>query len=680
MSPVEVKTRGWDGVDVVIVSGDAYVDHPSFAMAILGRVLEAQGFKVAILSQPPWHSAEAFRTFGRPRLFFAVSAGNMDSMINHYTANRKPRSDDAYSPGGKSGLRPDRATNVYSQRCKEAYPGVPVVIGGVEASLRRFAHYDFWSDTVRPSVLVSSKADLLVYGMGEKNIVEIALRMSVGESIKDLRDLRGTAFLLGAKEAVAPFPDSIKTPTTPRDDTVELATFEAMRDDKVTFAKATAVMHKESNPHNARRLLQRHGDRVVVQNPPRLPLSTPEMDAIYDLPYERRAHPSYTAPVPAEEMMRSSITIMRGCFAGCTFCSITTHQGRPVQSRSPESVVKEVESLEGLPGYKGTVSDLGGPTANMYGMQCTKPEVEAICRRLSCIFPTVCKLLGTDHGPVIDLMRRVRGAAGVKKVNIASGVRMDLARLSPKYLEELARYHVGGHLKVAPEHIDDGVLRRMKKPNRNDFESFAAAFEEASNKAGKDQYLVPYFIASHPGSDLKAMIQLAVFLKRNGYRPKQVQDFIPSPMDLATAMYWTGLDPETLEPVVIARNLKDRRMQRALMQWFKPENWFEVRKALLEEGRGDLIGEGCDALIPSSPPKEAMDHRRARAHVEMGKYVHEKGQRPEDRDWDAFTGYRDREQRLPDEEAEGKGAPSPAPKPPLPKPRSVGYRPFRKKF
>lgn len=676
MSPDETRARGWSEVDVVIVSGDAYVDHPSFAMAILGRVLEAQGFKVAILSQPPWQSADAFRAFGRPRLFFAVSAGNMDSMINHYTANRRPRSDDAYSPGGRAGLRPDRATNVYAQRCKEAYPGIPVVIGGVEASLRRFTHYDYWSDTVRPSVLVSSKADLLVYGMGEANILEIAGRLADGEPIRGLRDLRGTAYLLGAKEAVPDFPASMRTDTLPKNDTLELPTYEAMRDDKVVFAKATATMHKESNPHNARRLTQRHGDRVVVQNPPRLPLSTEEMDAVYDLPYRRTAHPSYTAPVPAEEMMRSSVTIMRGCFAGCTFCSITTHQGRPVQSRSPESVVREVESLKGLPGYKGTISDLGGPTANMYGMKCTKPEVEAVCRRLSCIFPTVCKLLGTDHGPVIDLMRKVREADGVKKVNIASGVRMDLARLSPEYLEELARHHVGGHLKVAPEHVDDGVLKRMKKPNRKDFEAFSDAFEEASAKAGKEQYLVPYFIASHPGSDLPAMIELALFLKRNGYRPRQVQDFIPSPMDLATAMYWTGLDPETLEPVPIARNLRDRRMQRALMQWFKPENWFEVRKALMEAGRPELIGDGCDALIPATAPKEALDARRARAESDFGRFVHEKGRRPEDRDWDAFTGYRDREQKLPDDEKEG-SAPSGTDRKPAP--RSVGYRPFRKR-
>ena len=691
-----MEARGWDAVDVVFVTGDAYVDHPSFAMAILGRVLERRGFRVAILAQPDWRSAEAFKVFGRPRLFFAVSAGNMDSMINRYTANRKPRSDDAYSPGGKAGLRPDRCTNVYAQRCREAYNETPVVIGGVEASLRRFAHYDYWSDTVKPSILATSKADLCVFGMGEEPIVEIAERLLSGATVPELRDLRGIAYLLGKSETLPEYPRTMRAAGTPEDHTREIPSAEDVTAEKLAFAKATAVIHKDSNPFNARRLVQKHGDRLLVQNPPRLPLDMRGMDAIYDLPYRRRAHPAYTAPVPAEEMMRTSVTIMRGCFGGCTFCSITTHQGRIIQSRSQDSILKEVAALDGTAGYKGVVSDLGGPTANMYQMRCTRPEVEAKCRRLSCVHPTICKLLGTDHAPTVELMRAARDTKGVRKVHIASGVRMDLARLSPEYLDELVRHHVGGHLKVAPEHVSDGVLKLMKKPAQDDFAAFEKAFEAASARAGKQQFLVPYFIASHPGSTLDDMIELAIYLKRNGYRPQQVQDFIPSPMDLATAMYYTGVDPETLKPVQVAKNLRDRRMQRALMQFFKPENWFEVKRALETAGRTDLIGGGCDALIPAAPPPEALEARRTRANAEFGRYVHERGQRPEDRtkpraagapgrdgaparsatpagatastgDWDAFTGYRDREQTLPEDDA----APPPAPG------RSVGYRPHR---
>jgi uncharacterized radical SAM protein YgiQ len=682
----DMEARGWDAVDVVFVTGDAYVDHPSFAMAILGRVLEARGFRVAILSQPDWRSADAFKTFGRPRLFFAVSAGNMDSMINRYTANRKPRSDDAYSPGGRAGLRPDRCTNVYAQRCREAFKDAPVVVGGVEASLRRFAHYDYWSDTVKPSILLTSKADLCVYGMGEEPIVEIAERLLGGSSVADLRDLRGVAYLLGKSESLPAFPAAMRASGTPADETRALPSCEDVTADKLAFAKATAAIHKESNPFNARRLTQAHGDRLLVQNPPRLPLDTPGMDRIYDLPYRRRAHPAYSEPVPAEEMMRTSVTIMRGCFGGCTFCSITTHQGRIIQSRSQESVVRELEALAATPQWKGQVSDLGGPTANMYMMRCTKPEVEAKCRRLSCVHPTICKLLGTDHAPTVELMRAARDVRGVKKVSIASGVRMDLARRSPEYLDELVKHHVGGHLKVAPEHVSDGVLKLMKKPAGDDFVEFEKAFEAASARAGKQQFLVPYFIASHPGSSLDDMIELALFLKRNGYRPQQVQDFIPSPMDLATAMYHTGLDPETLKPVATAKNLRDRRMQRALMQFFKPENWFEVKRALESAGRLDLVGDGCDALIPTRPPKEAMDARRQRAPAEFGRFVHERGLAPKSgapTDWDAFTGYRDKEQALPEDDDAPPvvGTPRDERTPPGRRRagdgRSVGYRPHR---
>ena len=612
-SAEEIRARGWDAVDVVFVTGDAYVDHPSFAMAVLGRVLESRGFRVAILSQPDWRSADAWRALPRPRLFYAVSAGNMDSMINHYTANRKRRNDDAYSPGGRIGLRPDRPTPVYAQRCREANPGVPVVIGGIEASLRRIAHYDYWADQVRPSILVPSKADLLVFGKGEATIVSIAERLRAGEDVRSLRDLRGVAYLLGAKEAL---PDAAWP-------TLELPSCEAITADKATFARMTRAFHGETNPFHAKRLVQRHADRPVVLNPPALPISEAAMDAIYDLPYTRRPHPRYTEKIPAFEMIRDSVQIMRGCFGGCTFCSITMHEGRIIQSRSKKSIVAEVERLAAAPGFKGTVSDLGGPTANMYKMRCTRPEVEAVCRRPSCIHPTICKLLGTDHGPTIELMRAARAVKGVQRVHIASGIRMDLANLDDRYVEELAAHHVGGHLKVAPEHRSDQVLDLMKKPSSKSFETFARKFEKASAKAGKEQYLVPYFIASHPGSGPREMIDLAVFLKKSGYRPRQVQDFIPAPMDVATCMYWTGLDPATMQPVDTPRKLQDRKTQRALMQFFQPENWFAVREALLAAGRRDLIGGGPECLIPANAPKEALDARRRAAQVhDDATYVH----------------------------------------------------------
>ncbi len=638
----EMDARGWDAVDVVLVSGDAYVDHPAFAMGILGRVLEAAGFRVAILSQPDWRSAEPWKEFGRPRLFFGISAGNMDSMINHYTANKKVRNDDAYSPGGKIGLRPDRATMPYCQRAREAFPGVPVIAGGVEASLRRLAHYDYWSDTVKRSILLDSKADLVVFGMGEQSIVEIARRLESGQSVKDLRDMRGVAYALGAKE-------------TPPADALVIPSFEDVKTDRHRFALATKLIHQETNPLNAKRLVQYHDRQAVVANPPSLPISQEDMDRIYGLPYTRRPHPKYgNDRIPAFETVKDSVTIMRGCFGGCTFCSITAHQGRIIQSRSKESILTELGRMGKDPEFKGTVSDIGGPTANMYQMRCTKPEVEARCKRLSCVHPKVCKLLGTDHGPLVELMRESREVPGVNKVLVASGIRTDLAQRSPEYMKELAAHHVGGHLKVAPEHADPEVLKRMKKPDIVDFGGFADAFNEASAEAGKPkQYLVPYFIASHPGSDLNAMIDLALFLKRNGYKPDQVQDFIPAPFDIATCMYHTGLDPFTGEEVFTAKHLRDRKLQRALLQFFKPENYFEVREALLKANRADLIGNGCDALIPATPPKVALQARMEKANqaVGQGEFVH----------------------RIPNPP----GA-KPAPKVPVAEPRrSGGYRPHR---
>jgi uncharacterized radical SAM protein YgiQ len=610
MSRHDMQARGWDEVDVVFVTGDAYVDHPSFAMAILGRVLEAAGFRVGIVSQPDWHQVDDWQRFGRPRLFYAISAGNMDSMINHYTANKKVRNDDAYSPGGHIGHRPDRATLAYCQRARQAYHGVPVIAGGVEASLRRLAHYDYWSDTVRRSILLDAKADLVVFGMGEEAILEIARRLAAGESVKDLRAMRGIAYALGASES-------------PPADALTLPSYAEVVADKPAFAEATRLIHNETNPYNARRLVQYHDRQAIVCNPPRFPISAAAMDRIYGLPYTRQPHPSYTEPIPAFDMIKNSVTIMRGCFGGCTFCSITAHQGRVIQSRSHDSIVGEIKQMAADPDFKGTISDIGGPTANMYQMTCTKPEVEAVCRRQSCVHPTICKLLGTDHGPLVQLMKDARETPGIKKVLVSSGIRMDLARRSPEYMRDLTRHHVGGLLKVAPEHTDPKVLDLMRKPSGNDFEEFAAVFEEESKLAGKKQHIVPYFIASHPGSDLAAMIHLAVFLKRNGYRPDQVQDFIPAPLDVATAMYYTGLDPFTKQPVHIAKQLHDRKLQRALLQFFKPENYFEVRKALEQAKRTDLIGNGCDCLIPARPPAEAFIKRRQDANRRFrGEYVH----------------------------------------------------------
>ncbi|MBI5596857.1 MAG: YgiQ family radical SAM protein [Elusimicrobia bacterium] len=630
LTRADMDARGCDAVDVVFVTGDAYIDHYSFAMAILGRVLEAAGFRVALLCQPDWRSAEPWRTFGRPRLFFAVSAGNMDSMINHYTANRKVRNDDAYSPGGRIGLRPDRATIPYCQRAREAYPGTPVIAGGVEASLRRLAHYDYWSDKVRPSILLDSKADLAAFGMGEEVIVEIARRLAAGKTVKDCRGLRGVAYALGASEPVPPPSETVR----------HLPSFEEVAANKGAFLKAAAAFHHETSPFNGRVLVQMHGRRAVVQNPPQLPVSQERMDFYYGLPYARRPHPSYKEAIPALGIIKDSVTIMRGCFGGCTFCSITAHQGRTIQSRSKESVLSELKAMAADPDFSGTVSDIGGPTANMYEMRCTKPEVEKVCRRLSCVHPTICKCLGTDHGPLVGLMKEAREVPGIKKVLVASGIRMDLARLSPEYMEELTNHHVGGRLKVAPEHSDPGVLRAMKKPAHGTFEDFAAQFKKASDKAGKEQFLVPYFIASHPGSGLKEMIALAVFLKRNGYKPDQVQDFIPSPMDLAAAMYYTGRDPLTGLEMPVARGLRDRRLQRALLQFFKLENYFEVHEALVKAGRRDLIGDGCDCLIGRHPPAAALKSRRDRANRDAADHVHAKdipkpaaGYRPKRAGW-----------------------------------------------
>ena len=579
MTPEEVKRRGWDAVDVVLVTGDAYVDHPSFAMALVGRVLEAEGLRVAILAQPRWENAADFRKFGKPRLFFGVSSGNMDSMINKYTHNRKVRSTDDFSPGARAGLRPDRATIIYSQRCREAYPDAPLVIGGIEATMRRFAHYDYWSDKVRKSVLLDSKADLLVYGMGERQLREITAGLRAGGKISELRDIRGTMYPLGAKEASS----------FARSGAVELPTAGEVAGDRVKFSKATRAIYENSNPYNAAVLWQKSEGRAVVQNPPALPLTTEEMDAVYALPFTKRPHPSYREPIPALETVKDSIVIHRGCFGGCAFCSLTLHQGRFIQTRSKASVLKEAACLLASPRHPGNISDLGAPSANMYAMGGKDRAICAKCRRTSCLHPAICPNLDTDFRPLLDLMRAVRGLKGLKRAFVASGIRMDLALRCGEYISEIARHHTGGLLKVAPEHISPKVLAVMKKPPVEVYEAFSEAFLEASRKAGKEQYLVPYFISAHPGSTLEDMAELAAFLKARGIRPQQINDFLPAPMEYATSVYFTGLDPMTLEPVYVPKKESERHMQRALLQYFKPENRGLILRALREIRRPDLI-------------------------------------------------------------------------------------------
>ena len=579
VTPEEIRQRGWDAVDVVLVTGDAYVDHPSFAMALVGRVLEAEGLRVAILAQPRWDDCADFRKFGRPRLFFGVSAGNMDSMINKYTHNRRVRSTDEFSPGGRPGLRPDRASIIYCQRAREAYPDAPIVLGGIEASMRRFAHYDYWSDKVRKSVLLDAKADLLVYGMGERAVREIAARLGGGETISALRNIRGTAYPLGARETAGPaVPGALELPSAGE-----------VAGDRVKFSAATRIIYEESNPYNARPLVQKSEGRAVVQNPPALPLTTEEMDAVYGLPFAKLAHPSYREPVPALEMIKDSIVIHRGCFGGCAFCSLTLHQGRFIQSRSAASVAGEAERLLAAPRHPGNISDLGAPSANMYAMGGRNMDVCRACRKTSCVYPAICPNLNTDHQPLLALMRRVRELKGLKKAFVASGIRMDLALQCGEYISEVARFHTGGQLKVAPEHISPRVLAAMRKPPVEVFKAFADRFLAESKKAGLEQYLVLYFISAHPGSTLADMAELAVFLKERRIRPQQINDFLPAPMELATSIYFTGLDPFTLEPVYVPKKETERRMQRALLQYYKPETKPLIIKALRELNRPDLL-------------------------------------------------------------------------------------------
>jgi uncharacterized radical SAM protein YgiQ len=591
----DVRARGWDAPDVVFITGDAYVDHPAFAAALLGRVLEADGLRVAILAQPDWRSAEAFRALGRPNLAFAISAGNLDSMLARYTAGRKLRSEDGYTPGGVPGRRPERATIVYAQRAREAFPGVPIVVGGVEASLRRLAHYDYWTDRVRGSLLLDAKADLLVYGMGEAPLRAIVHRLAAGQDVRALRDVPGTCYATGASEAP---PDGVALPS-----------LEEVVADPDALGLATRLVVDESRRAEPRVMVQAHGRRHVVQNPPPAPEEAAELDRYYDLPFTRAAHPSVPAPVPALTVVRDSITIHRGCFAGCAFCSLALHQGPRVRSRSEASVLREARTLAARPDFPGTITDLGGPTANMYGLGCGDPRAHAECRRRSCLVPAICRHLRTDHARLTRLMADLARVPGVKRVLVASGVRTDLALGDPAYMRALAREHTGGQLSVAPEHVAKAALASMGKPGIAVHEAFAERFDAESRGAGKEQYLVPYFLVGHPGTDLAAAIELALYLKRKGLRPRQVQEFIPLPMDAATAMFVGGRDPWTGEAVHVPKE-RERRLQKALAQYFLPENHARVREALRSADRADLIGRGADALVP---PDDARAGKRPAA-------------------------------------------------------------------
>jgi uncharacterized radical SAM protein YgiQ len=658
---------GWEACDVVLVTGDAYVDHPSFGAAVIGRLLEAHGFRVGIVAQPDWQSAKAFAALGRPRLYFGVTAGNMDSMVNRYTADRRIRSDDAYSPDGRAGLRPDRSVIVYAQRCREAFRDVPIVLGGIEASLRRIAHFDYWSEKVRRSILFDAKADLLVFGNGERPIVEITRRLAAGADIAELTDIRGTGFArrsgpppegffeIDSRQVETPGPvepprdpyafEEVRTgapcttgesPTAPLVElrrrprlerartVIRIPSFDDVVGDAVLYAHASRLLHLEANPGNARVLVQQHGDRDVWLNPPALPLTSTEMDAVYELPYARRPHPSYgRAKVPAYDMIKTSVTITRGCFGGCTFCSITEHEGRIIQNRSEASVLREIERVRDLtPGFAGVISDLGGPTANMYRLACKSPAIEAACRLPSCVYPGICENLGTDHGPLVALYRKARAVRGIKRVFIASGIRYDLAATSPEYVRELATHHVGGYLKIAPEHTQDGPLSKMLKPGIGTYEKFRALFDRYSREAGKKQYLIPYFIAAHPGTTDNDMVELALWLKRNGFKADQVQAFLPSPMATATAMYHTGLNPlrklrrTDAERVSIPKGLKVRRLHKAFLRYHDPANWPILREALRRLGRADLVGHGPDQLIPP----EGTQHLRVGGGPPQGKF------------------------------------------------------------
>ena len=676
MSRDEMDQLGWDSCDIIIVTGDAYVDHPSFGMAVIGRLLEAQGFRVGIISQPSWDSADPFKILGKPNLFFGITAGNMDSLINRYTADLRMRSDDAYTPKGEAGRRPDRSVIVYSQRCREAYYDTPIVIGGIEASLRRIAQYDYWSDSVRRSVLIDSNANILLFGNAERALVEVAHQFASGKTVADMKFLRGTARVAAevpqgwteidstridwpskieqlpnpyeynkndgensealsaetksseAGNSKTASPDSDQAPQAVRiiplplqrkekydSETtyIRLPSFNKVTNDPALYAHASRVLHQEANPYNAKPLVQKHGTQEIWVNTPPIPLETEEMDWIFDLPYQRRPHPSYgDAKIPAYDMIKTSVNIMRGCFGGCTFCSITEHEGRIIQSRSEESILREIGKIrDQVPGFTGTISDLGGPTANMYKLNCKSPKIQKACKRLSCVYPSICKHLNSDHSPTTQLYRKARAVPGVKRVAIASGLRYDLALKDPEYIEELVTHHVGGYLKIAPEHSEDKTLSKMMKPGISAYDDFKVLFDKFSKKAGKEQYLIPYFIAAHPGSDTEDMLNLSLWLKQRNFRPDQVQTFYPSPMALATAMYYSERNPlekvrYKSEKLAICKDIDQRRLQKAFLRYHDEKNWPMLREALHGIGRADLIGDGDKCLIPKAKPKYAQ--------------------------------------------------------------------------
>ncbi|MFM4811075.1 YgiQ family radical SAM protein [Aeromonas dhakensis] len=657
MSRVEMDKLGWDSCDIVLVTGDAYVDHPSFGMAVIGRMLESQGFRVGIIAQPDWSSKDDFMRLGKPNLFYGVTAGNMDSMINRYTADKKLRHDDAYTPGDVGGKRPDRATLVYTQRCKEAYKEVPVVIGGIEASLRRIAHYDYWSETIRRSILIDAKADILIYGNAERPLIEVAHRIAGGETIDTMQDIRGTAVIrkeplpgwrgvdsskLDQIGRIDPIPNPYMEGAPCSDDEgtapveqeakpilvqppkqkpweltyVKLPAFERVKEDKVLYAHASRILHHETNPGCARALSQAHGDRIIWVNPPAFPLETDEMDGVFGLPYQRVPHPAYgNEKIPAYDMIKTSVNIMRGCFGGCSFCSITEHEGRIIQSRSEESILKEIEEIrDKVPGFTGVISDLGGPTANMYKLRCKSPKAEQTCRRASCVWPTICPHMDTDHSPTINLYRKARDLKGIKKILIASGVRYDIAVEDPRYIKELAKYHVGGYLKIAPEHTEEGPLSKMMKPGMGSYYSFKELFDKYSKEAGKQQYLIPYFISAHPGTTDEDMVNMALWIKSNRFKLDQVQNFYPSPLANATTMYYTEKNPLNKVSrqggdVFVVKGERRRRLHKALLRYHDPAGWPMIREALLEMGKGHLIGNGPDCLVPPEGRGEAKAER-----------------------------------------------------------------------
>lgn len=599
VSRADMDERGWDELDIIFVSGDAYVDHPAWAAALLGRFLEKHGLRVGVIAQPDWKTTDDVRKLGRPRLFFAISAGNMDSMVNHYTADKKRRHEDLYSPGGQAGLRPDRASIVYTSLVRQAWPGVPVVIGGVEPSLRRLAHYDYWSDQVRRSLLVDSKADLLVYGMGEHPLLEIARQLQNGKDIRSLTGLRSTVYMSSA------LPENA----------LELPSFEEVRDDPAAFAEATRLLHLELNPYCARVLAQKHGDRWVTVNPPALPLTTAQMDEIYDMKFTRRAHPDYDARggIPALEPVQFSVTTHRGCFGGCSFCSLALHQGKFIQNRSMNSIVREVDIISRHPDFKGVIPDVGAASANMFGLGGADVKRCRSCRRESCLYPAVCKNLQTDHGPSVRLWQKLRRNPRVKHMFVASGVRYDLILrdTSGRYLKDLCRYHVGGQLKIAPEHISDRVLQLMHKPPQAEYKKFMEMYGKVNRQLGKDQYLVPYFISAHPGSELEDTIELAEFVRDHlQYYPEQVQNFTPTPMTISTCMYHTGLDPVSKSQVSIPRRERERKWQRALLQYRDPRNRQLVREALLSCGREDLLNTSPKGLLARGDKNSEHEDRK----------------------------------------------------------------------